>query len=70
MTESLWCWQEKLDSGWGLIAAVVPTMGMMLPLVSRTREVALSFQEVAVGHCLRSGNEMRFARYDLVKIET
>lgn len=84
--DSLWGWQSQQEDGsWSLIAMFVTTeaqarrMGIqelrakapeMMVLIHRDPQVATSFRTQAMAHRDRYGQPIRFARFDLVMIES
>ena len=65
----LFVWQELSEGGWGTISAVIPQISPApVPLVTRNRQAAEAFKDLAIGHAQGSGNRVRLARFDLSEV--
>jgi hypothetical protein len=68
----MWAWLvEEADGEEGVVAAVIPQLGPSpIPLHSRKRSLAMSFEPVARAHSEASGRPVRLAHLVEVKGET
>jgi hypothetical protein len=68
--DELFVWQEQEPNGsWGTIAAAIPGISGMAPLVFRDRMMAMRLRAIAVAHGRASGHPVRLARFQLDEVE-
>jgi hypothetical protein len=60
----IWAWQVHENGEWNLIAAVLPGIDGMSPLVTTREHVAQLMRPIAVGHGSASGLEVRLVHYN------
>lgn len=66
--DMLYAWQVKEDDGWGIIAAMVPGLTGLAPLVSRSLGVARKTEPLAVSHAQETGLPVRLARFVFTEV--
>ena len=68
--DRLWAWQEREPNGkHGVIAAYIPAMDVVGPLMARAKWVADSMRPIAEAHALKTGRPVRLARFVLEATE-
>jgi hypothetical protein len=67
----LWAWQEQEANGsWGIIAALVPGINSVAPLVLRSYHEIQKLTPIARQHAESSGRQVRLAKFTLAETVT
>lgn len=64
----IWVWQVFEDDQWGTIAAEIPGMPGLSPLIARSLQTAQMLGLLAVAHHDRTGLPVRCARFELAEV--
>ncbi len=68
MAEELWAWvTEYPDGSIGLIAAVVPGLPGLTPLIGRSETAIRAFERLARAHGTASGQKVWLRRYAMAE---
>jgi hypothetical protein len=69
LDDSLYAWQVyDEDERWGVIAAVLPVLAQVIPLVHRDEEVVRSLAHLARDHAATHARPVRLARFGLTDV--
>lgn len=68
MVGSIYAWQEwGPDERWGTIAAVIPAIGSVAPLVVRDLETAMQLEPIAKAHGDKATRKVALRRFEYVE---